>query len=120
MLCLVTGEHIVRLVHILAEPNVIDLSCVAFVEITTGHHLKQLYRSLLNAKLLEHPLELADGHVATARLIEVLERRLEQNSVGEHNASHLLQSFDEHVLLLVGKVLNNLINGSLRLRSASY
>ena len=81
-------EQVFGLVDVCAKLDVVDLPDVAFVEVFANQDLEQVLRRWQEVAFLEHSSELLGCDVAVLRLIEILELRLDQDSVVFNLQSH--------------------------------
>jgi len=96
----VLGEHILGPVNILAEVEVVDFLGVATVAVTASNQIEHLVAGRHDVEVFHDTEELLGSDVLTLGAVEVLEARLEQDTVGHDmcvEGSHHL----EHTLCLL-------------------
>jgi hypothetical protein len=89
-----------RMVNIIAELHIIDLSCRVPVEVILADQLENmLWRNELH--LFEYSRELLDGDVLDVGWVEILEGRLQEDSVGLYDLLDVPKGLEEDLFLLL-------------------
>lgn len=97
-------EDVLGSVDVRAESEVVDLSHVALVEVSSKQQLVQFFGRWQQVALFQHSSELFGSHVAALRAVVVLELRLDQDSLVLDFSSEGEQEGVEHALLVAAVV----------------
>ena len=97
LLCLVSWEHVLWPINILAEMEEVDFFSVTTITVTANDKIKHGITGRHNVKVFHYTKELLSSDVLGVRAIKVLEAWLKKDPVGDyvliegcHHLDHLL------------------------------
>ena len=91
-------QHLLDVVHVFAEPNVVDFLRVPIVHVLPSQQVKLVSRHWHQVQLRQHSRELLSGDVRTSRPVEVLKRLFQHYSSSPDLMLDLQQQLVDHFL----------------------
>ena len=102
---LISREHVLWPINILAEVKIVYFLSVATVTVTAGDKVKHSITGRHNVQVLHHTEELLSSDVLGLGAIKVLESWLQKDSIGEDMLVQVCHHLDHLLLLLISEHL---------------